>query len=307
MLADNDVQAVRRLNEAYRAITDELGKVIVGQQPRHRRTADRDVCRRALLAGGRAGPGQDADDPHAGRCAVARVQPHSVHARPDAVATSPARKSSRKTSRPARASSSSCQGPIFANVILADEINRTPPKTQAALLGSDAGAPGHRRRHSGTGCPSRSSCWPRRTRSSRKARIRCRKRSSTGSCSTSSSIIPARTRSFRSSSGRRPTCRCKFRTTLSAEEILALAQIVRRVPVADHVTRYALQFTRLTRREKGDVPDFVRDYVSWGAGPRASQYLVLGAKARAVLHGRYLRDDAKTSARWRCRCCGIAS
>jgi MoxR-like ATPase len=62
---------------------------------------------------------------------------------------------------------------------------------------------------------------------------------------------------------------------------------VRRVPVADHVARYALRFTRLTRREKGDVPSFIRDYLSWGAGPRASQYLVLGAKARAVLHGRY--------------------
>src|SRR4029077_12465832 len=54
-----------------------------------------------------------------------------------------------------------------------------------------------------------------------------------------------------------------------------------------HITRYALQFTRLTRREKGPVPDFISDYVSWGAGPRASQFLVLGAKARAVLHGRY--------------------
>jgi MoxR-like ATPase len=67
---------------------------------------------------------------------------------------------------------------------------------------------------------------------------------------------------------------------------MGLQQIVRRVPVADHITRYALQFTRLTRREKGEVPDFIRDYVTWGAGPRASQYLVLGAKARAVLHGR---------------------
>jgi MoxR-like ATPase len=53
------------------------------------------------------------------------------------------------------------------------------------------------------------------------------------------------------------------------------------------VTRYALKFTRLTRRDNPDVPEFINDYVSWGAGPRASQYLVLGAKARAVLHGRY--------------------
>ncbi len=58
------------------------------------------------------------------------------------------------------------------------------------------------------------------------------------------------------------------------------------MPVADHVIRYAMQLARLTRRQKGDVPDFVRDYVSWGAGPRASQYLVLGAKARAMLAGR---------------------
>ena len=86
--------------------------------------------------------------------------------------------------------------------------------------------------------------------------------------------------------------------TLTAEEIIALAQIVRRVPIADHVTRYALQFTRLTRKEKGHVPDFIRDYVSWGAGPRASQYLVLGAKARAVLQGRYFAtcDDIRAVA-----------
>jgi len=80
---------------------------------------------------------------------------------------------------------------------------------------------------------------------------------------------------------------CQLAATLNAEEIMALQHIVRKVPVADHVARYALKFTRLTRREKGEVPDFIQDYVSWGAGPRASQYLVLGAKARAVLHGRY--------------------
>ena len=76
------------------------------------------------------------------------------------------------------------------------------------------------------------------------------------------------------------------RPTLDAAEIDTLSQIVRKVPVADHITRYALQLTRNTRRGKGPVPKFVDDYVTWGAGPRASQFLVLGAKARAVLHGR---------------------
>src|SRR5262249_14156867 len=79
---------------------------------------------------------------------------------------------------------------------------------------------------------------------------------------------------------------------LSAADVLALQHIVRKVPVADHVIRYAMQFSRLTRREKGSVPDFVSSYVSWGAGPRASQYLILGAKARAMLHGRaYVSTD----------------
>src|SRR5205823_4037681 len=76
---------------------------------------------------------------------------------------------------------------------------------------------------------------------------------------------------------------------LSGEEVMQLQDIVRKVPVADHVIRYALQFSRLTRKTEtgGVVPDFVRDYVAWGAGPRASQYLILAAKARALLKGRY--------------------
>jgi MoxR-like ATPase len=74
---------------------------------------------------------------------------------------------------------------------------------------------------------------------------------------------------------------------LSAADILEIQDIVRQVPVAPFVIRYAMRFTRLTRKDKGEVPDFIRDYVTWGAGPRATQYLVLGAKARAVLHGRY--------------------
>ncbi|MEM8947459.1 MAG: MoxR family ATPase, partial [Planctomycetota bacterium] len=75
--------------------------------------------------------------------------------------------------------------------------------------------------------------------------------------------------------------------SLGAEEIQSFMQLVRRVPIADHLARYALQLSRKTRVGRGDVPEMVRQYVSWGAGPRASQYLVLAAKARAALHGRY--------------------
>jgi len=79
----------------------------------------------------------------------------------------------------------------------------------------------------------------------------------------------------------------KITSTLTADDIVRLSQIVRKVPVADHVASYAIQFARLTRRNEPAAPQFIRDYVLWGAGPRASQYMVLGAKARAVLRGRY--------------------
>jgi MoxR-like ATPase len=108
----------------------------------------------------------------------------------------------------------------------------------------------------------------------------------------------------------------KIDRMLSATDILEMQDIVRKVPVAPYVIRYAMKFTRLTRKagrggpapgrgaprggppdarpaaaaaktKEADVPDFVREYVTWGAGPRASQFLILAAKARAVLHGRY--------------------
>src|SRR5690349_17782502 len=73
---------------------------------------------------------------------------------------------------------------------------------------------------------------------------------------------------------------------LDGHAIIELQKLIRRVPVAEHVVRYAVRLARATRGRDG-APEFVRQWVSWGAGPRASQYLVLGAKTRAVMHGRY--------------------
>ena len=85
---------------------------------------------------------------------------------------------------------------------------------------------------------------------------------------------------------------------LSAEEISKLQGVVRRVPACPHVIHYALRLVRATRVHEGDVPDFVREWVSWGAGPRGVQYLRLGGKARAVLDGRFFvtTDDVKAVA-----------
>jgi MoxR-like ATPase len=85
---------------------------------------------------------------------------------------------------------------------------------------------------------------------------------------------------------------------LTGDEIMQLQQMVRRVPVAPFVIHYALRLVRATRIHEGDVPAFVKDWVSWGAGPRGMQYLLLGGKARAMLNGRFFvtTDDIKAVA-----------
>ena len=89
-----------------------------------------------------------------------------------------------------------------------------------------------------------------------------------------------------------------LQTVLGPDEILALQELVLRVPVAEDTVRYAVGLVRRTRPKEADAPAFVRQYLAWGAGPRASQYLILAAKARAVLHGRYAaeREDVRALA-----------
>lgn len=85
---------------------------------------------------------------------------------------------------------------------------------------------------------------------------------------------------------------------LTGEKILHLQQLVRRVPAAPHVIHYALRLVRATRVHEGEGPEFVKDWISWGAGPRGMQYLLLGGKARAMLNGRFFvtTDDIKAVA-----------
>ncbi len=178
------------------------------------------------------------------------------------------------------------QGPIFANILLADEINRTPPKTQAALLEAmqenqvtAAGFPHKLPRpffvlatqnpiEQGGTYPLPEAQLDRFT-----YKVLVDYPSEEEECQ----IVKTTTAPQDS----------KLERTLNAREVLALQETVRRVPCADHVIRYATRLTRATRVADADVPKFIKDYVSWGAGPRASQHLVLAAKARAILHGRY--------------------
>jgi MoxR-like ATPase len=176
-------------------------------------------------------------------------------------------------------------GPLFANVILADEINRTPPKTQAALLEAmqerQVTAAGTRHKLPdpffvlATQNPiEQEGTYP--LPEAQLDRFMLNVRVDYPDEDDEYHIVQTTTGGGAATVER----------VVSASDLLEMQDLVRKVPVAPYVIRYALKFTRATRKEKGDVPDFVRDYVTWGAGPRASQYLVLAAKARAVLQGR---------------------
>jgi MoxR-like ATPase len=177
------------------------------------------------------------------------------------------------------------RGPVFANVVLADEINRTPPKTQAALLQAmqekEVTA-------SGQTFPLKLPFFVLATQNpielegtyplpeAQLDRFMFNIRVDYPTQSEEENIVAQTTSAYQAALER----------VLGAEDILALQQLVRRVPAADHVVRYAVRLARATRGGEG-APGSVAQWVSWGAGPRASQYLVLGAKTRAVLRGRF--------------------
>ncbi|UCE60295.1 MAG: MoxR family ATPase [Phycisphaerales bacterium] len=178
------------------------------------------------------------------------------------------------------------KGPIFANVVLADEINRTPPKTQAALLEAmqenqvTTGGFPHKLPRPFFVLATQNPIEQEGTYPLPEAQLdRFMYKVLVD--------YPAEEEEFQIVKTTTSTRDVKLQRTLGAEDVLALQRIVRRVPCADHVIRYAMRLPRSTRVGKGDVPDFVREYVAWGAGPRASQYLVLAGKARAILKGRY--------------------
>ncbi len=180
------------------------------------------------------------------------------------------------------------RGPIFANVILADEINRTPPKTQAALLEAmqehqvTAGGKMHRLPQPFFVLATQNPIEQEGTYPLPEAQLdRFMFNIHVG--------YPSEEEEFQIVRLTTMNRQIELKHVLNGEDVMMLQETVRKVPVADHVIRYALQFSRLSRRgEPGtNVPAFVNEYVAWGAGPRASQYLILAGKARALLKGRY--------------------
>ncbi len=177
-------------------------------------------------------------------------------------------------------------GPVFANVVLADEINRSQPKTQAALLEA------MQERHVTVGGTRHNLDDPFFVLATQNPieqegtyplpeaqldRFMFMVRVDYPDMDEEREILRRTTEDRK----------VELQPILGGEEILNLQEIVRRVPIADQVMDYALRLTRLTRLTSADAPDWIKEWLTWGAGPRASQNLVLGGKARALLQGRF--------------------
>lgn len=187
------------------------------------------------------------------------------------------------------------RGPVFANIVLADEINRTPPKTQAALLQAmqehEVSAAGETYKLDepffvlATQNPiEQEGTYP--LPEAQLDRFMFNLWVDYPSPDEEAEIVKSTTSAYQP----------ELRVILDRDEILKLQNLVRRVPVSDHVVNYAVKLVSCTRPNNNGAPRYIKDWISWGAGPRASQYLILGAKTRSILDGRPTPDIADVRA-----------
>jgi MoxR-like ATPase len=285
---DDDILLLERLAEARRALEAEIGRRVIGQQ------AVVEGLLTALLADGHVllvgVPGLAKTLLVSTLADALELEFSRIQFTPDLMPSDITgtevleedRSTGRRLFRFVR-------GPIFANVVLADEINRTPPKTQAALLQAmqerAVTAAGETMKLDrpffvlATQNPiEQEGTYPLPEAQLDRFMLELR------------IGYPTRAEeeqvAMQTTGAAQPT----VRPVLGAEELLALQQLVRRVPAPPSLVSYAVRLVRATRPEDEGVSELTRRYVSWGAGPRASQYLVLGAKARAALSGRGMPD-----------------
>ena len=235
------------------------------------------------------------------------LQPHPVHPRPDAVRHHRHRHPAGGRRHRAPRSFSFCKGPIFANILLADEINRTPPKTQAALLQAmqeykvTAGGTHLSARtavlRAGDAEPHRAGRHLSAARSpARPLHVQHRNR-----------LPELRRRSADRHADDLQRNKPAPKKIMDGAAILRYQELVRKVPVSPFVVSYAVALAQRSRPQSADAPQFVKDYVEWGAGPRASQYLDPRRQGAHDPPGPLCRVASKTSRPSRHPCCATAS
>jgi MoxR-like ATPase len=295
-LSDDDVQAIDRLRESYARLRQELGRVIVGQHGVIERLA---ICLfgrgHALLMG----------VPGLAKTLLVRKLAETMSLKfsriqftPDLMPMDITGTDILQDGEAGRREFQFVHGPVFANIVLADEINRAPPKTQAAMLEA-------MQEHNVTVLGRSFHLVPpflvlatqnpveqEGTYPLPEAQLdRFMFLIELDYPSEAEEVEIART----TTGDELP----RLEHLLSPEEIVRHQSLVRRVPVPEHIYSYAARLVRKTRPHGSTAPAWLKPLVSWGAGPRAVQYLILGAKARAALLGSYMvrLEDAQEVAR----------
>ena len=293
---EDDVAAIDRLRANADRIRSELGKIIVGQQ---------DVVERLLICILSRGHALLMGVPGLAKTLLIQTLSEVMSLKFSRIQFTPDLMPSditgtdilQETDTPGRRAFEFVKGPLFANIVLADEINRTPPKTQAALLQAmqelQVNAGNHHFRLEkpffvlATQNPiEQEGTYP--LPEAQLDRFMFLIQVDYPSAEEEGRIA-------RETTGSRQV---KVEKVIDGPSLLSYQDLVRRVPVADHVYDYAVKLVRMSRPSLDTTPAWLKDWVMWGAGPRAVQYLILGAKARAVLRGSYLVevDDVNTVA-----------
>ena len=283
-----EVQAVRKLRQAYDLLKSEIHKVIVGQD---------EVIDQILIAILARGHGLVVGVPGLAKTLMVSTIARSlalsfnrIQFTPDLMPSDITGSEMIEADAAGKRHFRFVPGPVFANIVLADEINRTPPKTQAALLEAmqERQVTSGGTRHDlplpffvlATQNPiEQEGTYPLPEAQLDRFMFNL--------------YIDYPTRAEEREIVRSTTydTDVKLVEVLTGPDILALQALVRKVPVPDHVIDYALNLVRSTRPGDESAPRFVKDWLSWGAGPRAAQCLILGAKARAILDGRFAAES----------------
>jgi MoxR-like ATPase len=284
-MATGDVKAIEDLRKAHSRLRKEIGKIIVGQEEVLDQLLMAIFCRsHALLMGvpGLAKTLMVSTLAQSLEMGFKRIQftpdlmPADITGS-ELIADDPVTRQRMFKFMP---------GPIFTNILLADEINRTPPKTQAALLES---MQERKVSNGGVDYPMKNPFFVLATQNpieqegtyplpeAQLDRFLFLIKVDYPSAEEEDQIMRQGTSDMS----------MKVEPVLHADEIIRLQQIVRRVPVTDHVIAYARKIARMTRPKTPDAAPFVNKWLSWGAGPRASMNLILAAKAHAILRGHF--------------------
>ena len=283
---EEDVAAIDQLRETYAALRGELGKVIIGQD----RVIEELVI--AILGRGHAllmgVPGLAKTLLVKSLSETMTLKFARIQFTPDLMPGDiTGTEILQETAQPGRRAFEFVKGPIFANIVLADEINRAPPKTQAALLEA---MQEHRVTAAGHTYQLDEPFFVLATQNPIEQE---------GTYPLPEAQLDRfmflihvgypdeneERRIARETTGMQAA---KLQKVVSGEQVMFFQDLVRRVPVPDHVYDYAVDLVRKSRPTLATSPEWVKNWVSWGAGPRAVQYLVIGAKARAALLGSYL-------------------